>query len=425
MSILENTNSLRQARGSIARLVRASRFQDRAKILEFTDYQIADKLIDCLAMLETTKMLMKDDMASLLPFRSEGCWYTRGRLGGKSLLRHLGHDKLLILSNKSRLATLLLIQAHEMDHRKSPGDALHRTRQLGVLIVRGRGLAKSIVNSCTKYKLLHQVTLEQQMGELPHEMFEVPCSPFRAVCVDFLGPVTVRGEVNKKARMKAFPCVFQCLYTEAVHPVLFLCADYSSQAFMKKFKSFMSIRGKPDLIITNLGFQLCKAGKFTGVDAPEWQSIESEVASQGIQWIDAPPATAWRNGKAEAMVKALKKSLHHLQTGEFLTFDEYADLLFRASSCINLRPLGVRHHGGAELEDEVITPNLMLLGSRSPCPPPNAFSRYLEDNSIHTRRLTFEEWWRLWYCDVFPSLLPVAKWRKEHPNLDNGDIVLV
>ena len=130
---------------------------------------------------------------------------------------------------------------------------------------------------------------------------------------------------------------------------------------MKKFKSFMSIRGKPDLIITNLGSQLCKAGKFTGVDAPEWQSIESEVASQGIQWIHAPPATAWRNGKVEAMVKALKKSLHHLQTGEFLTFDEYADLLFRASSCINSRPLGVRHHVGAELEDEVIIPNLMLL----------------------------------------------------------------
>ena len=153
MSILENTNSLRQARGSIARLVRASRFQDRAKILEyplFTDYQIADKLIDCLAMLETTKMLMKGDMASLLPFRSEGCWYTRGRLGGKSLLRHLGHDKLLILSNKSRLATLLLIQAHEMDHRKSPGDALHRTRQLGVWIVRGRGLAVPSTSCCTK-----------------------------------------------------------------------------------------------------------------------------------------------------------------------------------------------------------------------------------------------------------------------------------
>ena len=142
------------------------------------------------------------------------------------------------------------------------------------------------------------MTLEQQMGELPHEKFEVPCSPFRAVCVDFLGPVTVRGEVNKKARMKAFPCVFQCLYTEAVHPVLFLCADYSSQAFMKKFKSFMSIRGKPDLTITNLGSQLCKAGKFTGVDAPEWQSIESEAASQGIQWIHAPPATACQGSMA-------------------------------------------------------------------------------------------------------------------------------
>ena len=35
------------------------------------------------------------------------------------------------------------------------------------------------------------------------------------------------------------------------------------------------------------------------------------------------------------------------------------------------------------------------------------------------------EWWRLWYSEVFPHLIPVAKWRQLYPNLSIGDVVLV
>ena len=95
-------------------------------------------------------------------------------MGGKELLKHVGHEKLLILSNKSRYAELLLIAAHERDHRQSPGDALHKTRQEGVWIIRGRSLAKKMVNNCKKCKILAPKLLQQQMGELPPEKFEIP-----------------------------------------------------------------------------------------------------------------------------------------------------------------------------------------------------------------------------------------------------------
>ena len=114
------------------------------------------------------------------------------------------------------------------------------------------------------------------------------------------------------------------------------------------------------------------------------------------------------------MVKMLKKSLKHLQDTFDLTMSEYEDLLYRAACIINSRPLGVRHHGGAEPDIEVITPNLMLMGGRG-VNEPSSVTCYEEDNSVYTRRLRFIErmyleWWRLWYSEVFPHLIPVAKW---------------
>ena len=37
----------------------------------------------------------------------------------------------------------------------------------------------------------------------------------------------------------------------------------------------------------------------------------------------------------------------------------------------------------------------------------------------------FECWWKHWYVQVFPSLIPVRKWRQKVRNLKAGDIVLV
>ena len=92
----------------------------------------------------------------------------------------LGPEKLAVLSLKSRLARLYMISAHEEDHRRNAGDTLFRSRKLA-WIVRGRKLAQSVMEKCEFCKVHQQKTLEQQMGDLPKEKFDVPCKPFTHV----------------------------------------------------------------------------------------------------------------------------------------------------------------------------------------------------------------------------------------------------
>ena len=65
------------------------------------------------------------------------------------------------------------------------------------------------------------------------------------------------------------------------------------------------------------------------------------------------------------MVKQLKKTLRHLAPTSDVTYAELQSLLLKAASRINDRPIGVRRHSRGESEYLPITPNLMLLGSRS------------------------------------------------------------
>ena len=198
----------------------------------------------------------------------------------------------------------------------------------------------------------------------------------------------------------------------------------------------MSYRGVPQKIFTDLGSQLSLAGKLTSSltsdnsdQALFWDQVQHETAEKGIEWYQAPAATPWRNGRAEAMVKMLKRSMKVFKEQGPLTAKEFENMTAKCAAAINNRPLGVRHFGGAEPDVEVITPNLMLYGSRTEETTLN-LSKYAEDNSIHTRRLaylekTYLDWWAAWYPAVFDSLVPLKRWKKEQRNVRVGDIVLI
>ena len=59
-------------------------------------------------------------MTTLAPRFEEGMWVTRGRLG-KGLPKILGVEKLPILLSSSRLAELIMIEAHRENHDGAPG----------------------------------------------------------------------------------------------------------------------------------------------------------------------------------------------------------------------------------------------------------------------------------------------------------------
>ena len=401
----------------------------------FWDFMLADKLMNILAMQDTASLMMKQDLSALAPFAQEGCWWTRGRIAKESLRLQLGHPKLLILSNKSRLAKLMMIQAHREDHRYSPGDALFRTRTFGVYIYRGRSLAEEVVKECQHCKLQRATETQQQViGDLPKERFAIPTRPFSMIAVDFLGPMMVKEHIRSKNTYKIYPCVFTCFHVGALH--VEVCKGYSTEQFLAQLDHFCSLRGTPKKIFTDLGSQLSKAGKLTSSYATDngdqdlhWDQVQAKTASRGIEWYQAPAATPWRNGRAEAMVKMLKRSMKAFTDQGPMTCKELTNMLDKCAAAINNRPLGVRHFGGAEPDVEVITPNLMLMGSRSGEATSINLEKYAEDNSIYTRRLVYLEklyldWWA-WYPAVFDSLVPLKRWTKAQRNVRVGDIVLI
>ena len=70
-------------------------------------------------------MLMTETGKSLCPFVLRGLFVTRGRLGTRAMTKALGYSQLIILAPTSRLAELVMMQAHNSDHRQSKQDALH------------------------------------------------------------------------------------------------------------------------------------------------------------------------------------------------------------------------------------------------------------------------------------------------------------
>ena len=71
-----------------------------------------------------------------------------------------------------------------------------------------------------------------------------------------------------------------------------------------------------------------------------------------------------------------------------------------------------------------ITPNQLLLGKTDDTAPPLDY----DDDDKLTARLAYvssvySAWWNFWHKQILPTLVPCNKWKKEHRNLEIGDIV--
>ena len=90
-------------------------------------------------MKETVEMVESNEFSGFVPFSSELIYWTHWTKDrfGPNMKKFRGPDKLAILSFKTRLAKLILIQAHRKDHRRDLEDTLFRSRS-DAWIVRGK-----------------------------------------------------------------------------------------------------------------------------------------------------------------------------------------------------------------------------------------------------------------------------------------------
>ena len=397
-----------------------------------TELQKAERMLLLHGMPHTKEALDNGKLDSLLPLYDGRIIVTRGRLNEKSLDKLLGVSSLPILMPESRVAYLYMVQAHcgefGLVHR-SPVATLARSRRK-VSIVRGRNLARKVVNNCARCKLDRKELLVQQMSEIKEESTTV-APPWRHVSLDFAGPLVVKGEVNARAKMKVWVLVYTCRATKAVS--LFATSGYSTADFLSKHEEFVYRHGRPDSVVSDRGSQLVAAGivianKELPVNKLDWKKVVS--VNCATDWKFVPVGGQHQNGLSEATVKVLKKSLSlAIHPSTELCYSELVTLLARISYSINSRPLTIRNESyNSQQEDNMLplTPNQLLLG-RSSIEVPDI--EYDETNKFSARLSYVEQihraWWDRWIQDVLPTLVPCKRWKEIKKNLKVNDIVLM
>ena len=138
------------------------------------------------------------------------------------------------------------------------------------------------------------------MAPLPVERLK-PSPQFTNVMVDYFGPFTIRGEVQKRTRGKCLGVLFTCMNVRAVYTDI--ANDYSTQEFMMVLRRFASIRGWPTKFFSDKGTQLTKTSNElkTMISQLDWDTIEeqSRCIGQGTEWKFSPADAPWYNGAVD------------------------------------------------------------------------------------------------------------------------------
>ena len=383
--------------------------------------------MEVVASVELTPRIESMGM-TLAPELSGGRWVTRGRMR-RGLKPILGVKELLILLPSQRLAELIMLEAHYKGHDGADG-TLARSRSRAWICGGGK-LAKRIANGCVYCRRKEAKLVEQRMGQLPKERVAVGSPPFVGVCLDLMGPMEVRGVVNKRSTMKVWPLLFVCQATGALH--ISLMHDYGTEAFILQYRSFVALRGKPAKVTSDRGSQLTSKGNVVVTPAEHpanwgWQEVVDRTAQEGTEWEFVPAGCQYRNGLAENRVKVVKKTLAVMAdrtvNQKMLTYAELEVLLQEAANVVNDRPVGLR--GLQEDRMLPLTVNQLLLGRNS-----SQSCSYDETGELrdfptlraYSREL-LKTWWAAWKEQSFSRLFPFDSKSAATPrqNLEPGDV---
>ena len=355
------------------------------------------------------------------PVLINGLWCVGTRLQFNPLVPE--NKPQYLLPTKHNVTKLMMMQAHKEVVHRGRDTTLARFRQK-YWILQGSKIANSVVINCQLCKYRNPKLLVQKMGSLPIER-SCPAPAFTYCMVDYFGPYTVRGEVQKRISGKAWAVIFTDLVSRAVF--IEAVYEYSADAFLIALSKFASVRGYPRVMYSDPASNLECASKELG---DQWKSmweedgekIISHSSENGMEWRFSTADSAHQNGAVEALVKSSKKVLNIVMQNQRLSPSELAGVLYGVANTLNERPIGVMTE---DSELSILTPNSLLLG-RSTAKNPGGW--YPTSNTLERFNLVRqieESWWKQWIKSTAPDLITDAKWHAPGRELQPGDVVLV
>nr|XP_043874409.1 uncharacterized protein LOC122764147 isoform X1 [Solea senegalensis] len=330
-----------------------------------------------------------------------------------------------VLPFEAWVSTLLARESHKANHEGVAGTLLRMRKK--AWIIKGRRLAKKMVDSCVVCRKNKAKQCQQIMADLPLERTG-PASPFEFTTMDLFGPYEVKDEVKKRARLRVWGIVFCCMASRAIHTEV--VSDMSSEGFLLAYQRFTSLRGHPRKLWSDPGTNfvgarpaLEKLHKF--LDRLNRSELEDTAAKHGTEWSWKihPADSPHRNGAAEAAVKVVKRALSNLGGDGVFTWGEFQTFLFMAANLANERPIDARTQSREDCV-EYITPNSLLLGRANPKGDPGdfQFDGYPYKRLKHIQA-ELSHFWKKWSQLAGPNLFIRNKWHTKKRNVAVGDVV--
>lgn len=370
-----------------------------------------------------------DSRSSLLrlhPFLDkDGILRVGGRIDNASATYNQRHP--IILPKKHHVTDLIIRQIHYRNLHAGPRTLLYIIREQ-FWPLQGLRTVNTVLSKCMNCFKANLKPTPQLMGDLPSCRL-MPQKPFNSTGIDYAGPIKYNNVPQRSHKVcpdKAYVVVFVCMTTGAVH--LELATSPSTQNLLATFHRFISRRGKPEHIYSDNGGSFVAFAKALKVACAR-QEIEDVIGQfayeNKITWHFIPPLAPHMGGRWEAHVKIMKLHLKRTIGKALLKFEELNSLIIQIEGMMNSRP--ITEISSDPTDFLPLTPGHFLIG--------NSITSFPEQMTrVKPIKLT-KEWrevenmkasfWKRWKREYLNQLQNRYKWHKIHPNLKQGQLVIV
>jgi hypothetical protein len=371
----------------------------------------------------------KNQLLGLYPFIEEGIIKVGGRLALGEYLSE-GQRYPVILARHSLLAKLLVYDIHISTLHAGTSVCLAELRKK-FWIVNCRSILRFARHNCVKCARFAPAKSAPLMGDLPKERI-TPSTPFAHTGLDFGGPIYIQSDRDQKA----YIAIFVCFATKALH--IELVSNLTSAACIAALRRFSARRGAPSHIYSDNGTNFVGSRKELSVlqqildTSFGRESMPNAASELGATWTTIPPRAPHWGGLWEAGVKSAKTHLKKVVGNKVLNFEELSTILCDVEAILNSRPLTPLTEDPSD--ELALTPSMLLHGYPSKFLPLAPAERE-DQGKIPPEFLPHKRWayiqrlvatfWKRWVKEYLHTLQPRGKWKKETPNPQVGDIVLV